>query len=167
MWYLEKVLKLINKNTFIIVAVKGTGYCSSAYTEIKLILANLPRIAAVNTLAGILTFMGKHSVTVGCFFVSMAICSLPQYTDPSKGTYLRSPVLPCLLCAAVYSVVSNIFLNVYMAIDTIFLSFCKDCEENGGKAQHASPLLIEAIGMRKKSKEVTVKAKDADEGGEE
>ena len=168
MWYLEKVLKFINKNAFIVVAVKGTGYCSSAYTAIKLILGNLGRIAAVNTLAGILTLLGKLSVTVGCFFVGMAMANLPQYTDPSKDTYLLSPLLPSLLCAGVASIVASLFFNVYdMAIDTIFLSFCEDCEENGGKAQHAPPLLIEAIGMRKKKKEATVKAKTVDEEGDD
>ena len=161
---LEKVLKFINKNAFIVVAVKGTGYCSSAYTAIKLILGNLARIAAVNTLAGILTFLGKLSVTAGCFFLGMAMAQLPQYTDPSQDTYLLSPLLPSLLCAAVASIVGSLFFNVYdMAIDTIFLSFCEDCEENGGKAQHAPALLIEAIGMRKKNKEATVKAKGEDE----
>ena len=164
MWYLEKVLKFINKNAFIVVAVKGTGYCSSAYTAIKLILGNLARIAAVNTLAGILTFLGKLSVTAGCFFLGMAMAQLPQYTDPSQDTYLLSPLLPSLLCAAVASIVGSLFFNVFdMAIDTIFLSFCEDCEENGGKAQHAPALLIEAIGMRKKNKEATVKAKGEDE----
>ena len=77
---------------------------------------------------------------------------------------LACPLLPSLLCAGVASIVASLFFNVYdMAIDTIFLSFCEDCEENGGKAQHAPALLIEAIGMRKKNKEATVKAKDADD----
>jgi hypothetical protein len=30
MWYLEKVLKFINRNAYILVAVKGYSYCYSA-----------------------------------------------------------------------------------------------------------------------------------------
>eukprot|EP00854_Cymbomonas_tetramitiformis_P022377 gene22377-26998_t len=35
MWYLEKVMKFINRNAYIIVAVKGTSYCSSAGRAVK------------------------------------------------------------------------------------------------------------------------------------
>ncbi len=33
-----------------------------------------------------------------------------------------------------------------MAIDTILLAFCEDCESHGGHPKHAPPLLLEAIG---------------------
>jgi choline transporter-like protein 2/4/5 len=33
-----------------------------------------------------------------------------------------------------------------MAIDTIMLAFCEDCESHGGHPKHAPPLLLEAIG---------------------
>ena len=38
-------------------------------------------------------------------------------------------------------------MQVYeMAIDTIMLAFCEDCESHGGHPKHAPPLLLEAIG---------------------
>ena len=49
LWYLEKVLKYINRNAYILVAVKGYSYCYSAVQAIKLIILNMMRIAAVNT----------------------------------------------------------------------------------------------------------------------
>jgi hypothetical protein len=39
-------------------------------------------------------------------------------------------------------------VQVYeMAIDTILLAFCEDCESHGGHPKHAPPLLLEAIGQ--------------------
>jgi choline transporter-like protein 2/4/5 len=42
-------------------------------------------------------------------------------------------------------------LQVYeMAIDTILLSFCEDCEANDGEPLYAPKLLMSAIGKGKK-----------------
>jgi len=30
LWFLERIVKFINRNAYIMVAVKGTGYCQSA-----------------------------------------------------------------------------------------------------------------------------------------
>ena len=41
------------------------------------------------------------------------------------------------------------FFAVYeMAVDTIMLCFCEDCEVNSGHPKNAPPLLLEAIGER-------------------
>jgi choline transporter-like protein 2/4/5 len=43
----------------------------------------------------------------------------------------------------------QIFFSVYeMAIDTILLSFCDDCESNNGHPRWAPALLLEAIGEK-------------------
>ena len=41
------------------VAVHGSGYCSSAFHAAKLILSNILRIAAVNTIGDALLWLGK------------------------------------------------------------------------------------------------------------
>lgn len=44
----------------------------------------------------------------------------------------------------------QIFFAVYeMAIDTVLLSFCEDCERNSGHPRCAPQLLLEAIGESK------------------
>lgn len=45
-----------------------------------------------------------------------------------------------------------------MAIDTIMLAFCEDCESHGGHPKHAPPLLLEAIGEMEEAH----KLRDAD-----
>lgn len=38
LWCIEKIVAFINRNAYIMVAVKGTGYCSSACRAIALII---------------------------------------------------------------------------------------------------------------------------------
>jgi choline transporter-like protein 2/4/5 len=38
MWCLEKIMAFINRNAYILMAIKGTGYCSSAARALKLIV---------------------------------------------------------------------------------------------------------------------------------
>lgn len=46
----------------------------------------------------------------------------------------------------------QIFFSVYeMAIDTVLLSFCEDCERNNGHPRCAPPLLLEAVGEAKQA----------------
>jgi hypothetical protein len=57
--------------------------------------------------------------------------------------------LPCCCCTCV-TCCPQIFFSVYeMAIDTVLLSFCEDCECNSGHPRCAPTLLLEAIGELK------------------
>jgi choline transporter-like protein 2/4/5 len=43
-------------------------------------------------------------------------------------------------------IIASIFFGVVeMAVDTVLLSFCEDCEENGGVPRYAPPLLMDAL----------------------
>lgn len=57
-----------------------------------------------------------------------------------------------------------------MAIDTIMLSFCEDCESHNGNPQYAPVLLLQAIGKvqlvkqrKQEAKQVKVEAKKGKE----
>ena len=84
LWYLEKVLKYINRNAYILVAVKGYSYCYSALQAIKLIILNMLRIAAVNTVGDFLTWLGKIVITgacaLGAFFMYARPAAFPNPT---------------------------------------------------------------------------------------
>jgi hypothetical protein len=46
-------------------------------------------------------------------------------------------------------------MQVYdVAIETIMLAFCEDCEAHDGHPQHAPPLLLEALGYSKEAYQV-------------
>ena len=52
-------MKFINRNAYIIVAIKGYTYCGSAIRAFKLIVNNIGRLAAVNVIGDALIFLGK------------------------------------------------------------------------------------------------------------
>ncbi|MEW5314521.1 MAG: hypothetical protein WDW38_006013 [Sanguina aurantia] len=144
MWVLQKVVQFINRNAYIIVGVKGTNYCVSAAEAVKLIVTNALRMAVVNIVGGVLIFLGKISVAAACGLIAFAMSETKYYTDSVNypNTYLSSAILPIALSIIIGFFVSDLFFAVYeMAIDTILLSFCEDCEMNGGNPKYAPPLL--------------------------
>mmetsp|Transcript_20015 Transcript_20015/g.32454 ORF Transcript_20015/g.32454 Transcript_20015/m.32454 type:complete len:599 (-) Transcript_20015:433-2229(-) len=158
-WYLEQVLKFINRNAYILVAVKGYSYCYSAVEAVKLIIFNAGRMLAVNTVGDFLTWLGKLVVAGICGLLAFLMCDLEQYTDPTSATYLTSPILPVIVVVFVAYCEADVFLSVYeMAVDTILLSFCEDCGTSGGP-KFAPPLLMSALGKSSKS-HVTPSDKD-------
>jgi choline transporter-like protein 2/4/5 len=146
MWYLEKVIKFINRNAYILVAVKGYSYCYSAIKAVALIIMNALRMAAVNTVGDFLTWLGKIVVAGCCGFIAFLLLDTDQYTDPTSSSYLTSPLLPVIFVMFIAYCEADVFLSVYeMAVDTILLSFCEDCGESNGP-HYAPPLLMSALG---------------------
>jgi len=149
MWYLEKVIKFINRNAYILVASKGTSYCASAQRAVTLIIGNVARLAAVNTVGDILIWLAKLGTALMCGVIAAFLTDLPQYTSQQEypETYLSSPYLVIAISVILAYFVANIFFHVYeMAVDTVLLSFCEDCERNDGDPKFAPPLLLSAIG---------------------
>ncbi len=107
------------------------------------------RLAVVNVLGDVMLFLGKITVAAASGLIAFAMSTLPYYTDPTEhpDTYIGSPVLPIALSILTGFLVAEIFFAVYdMAIDTIMLSFCEDCESNNGNPRFAPPLLMEVMG---------------------
>jgi len=148
MWCLEQIVKFINRNAYIMVAIKGGGYCASAGRAVKLIVTNALRLAVVNVVGDALILLGKVAVAGGCGLIAFAMSNAEYYHDAEKypDTYLASAVLPIALAVGVGFVVAQIFFAVYeMAVDTILLSFCEDCELHGGEPQFAPPILMDVM----------------------
>lgn len=49
-WLLEKIMRIINRNAYVIVAAKGTGYCHSASRAVSLLLSNVLRVATASAI---------------------------------------------------------------------------------------------------------------------
>lgn len=132
-WCLEKCLKFLNKNAYIIIAIHGKNFCSASKEAFTLLLQNFLRVAAVNSVTSFLLFMGKLLVVgivgVASFFWFDKLSS----DDP---TSLRYDVVPTIIMVVFAYAVSVLFFDVYdMAIDTIFLCFLEDLEMNDGSAE--------------------------------
>ena len=121
-------------------------------------MQNSLRLLAVTIVGDFLIFLGKVAVAAGCGLAAFGMSELPYYTSSTQypGTYLSSPIFPIALSIIIGYVVAQIFFAVYeIAVDTILLAFCEDCELHGGEPKWAPPLLMEAVGMDAREEEAT------------
>lgn len=77
-------MKFINQNAYIMVAIKGTSYCSSAIRAIKLIISNALRLAAVNIIGDVLILLGKLCVAAACGLIAFAMSNGEYYNNAEK-----------------------------------------------------------------------------------
>lgn len=132
-WCLEKCLKFLNKNAYIIIAIKGKNFCGAAKEAFMLLLENVLRVVAVNSVTSFLLFMGKLLV-VGI----VAVCSFFWFDKLNKDDpdTLQFDVVPTIIMVIFAYAVAILFFDVYdMAIDTIFLCFLEDMKMNDGSAE--------------------------------
>jgi len=154
--YLEKVIKFINRNAYILVAIKGDNYCKSAIKAVQLIINNALRLAAVNTVGDFLIFLGKLACASGAAVIAFALTDLPYFSDADlyPNSAISSPLLPVIISLVVGFAVTSLFFNVYeMAVDTVILSFCVDCDMHDEKPKYAPEKLLKAISMSAASKQ--------------
>ena len=63
LWCLEKFMKFINRNAYILTAVNGSNFCKSAKEAFHLILRNCVRVVVLDKVTDFLLFLGKLVVT--------------------------------------------------------------------------------------------------------
>ncbi|KAJ8960452.1 hypothetical protein NQ318_013736, partial [Aromia moschata] len=151
-WCLEKFLKFINRNAYIMCAVHGKNFCASAKDAFTLLMRNIVRVFVLDKVTDFLFFLSKLLVTLGVGAVSYVIFAtdLTPY-DNSGLNYGMVPVVIIMICTYL---ISAVFFSVYsMAVDTLFLCFLEDCERNDGtpeKPYYMSRNLMKIFGKKNK-----------------
>lgn len=95
----------------------------------------------------ILIWLGKMVATLAGAIVAFAVSDIKFYADPMSESYLSTPLVPIGVAIIMAYGIASLFFSVYeLAVDTIMLSFCDDCDRHGGNPRFAPPQLQEAIG---------------------
>nr|XP_061790652.1 choline transporter-like protein 5-B [Nerophis lumbriciformis] len=134
-WCLERFLKFLNRNAYIMIAIYGKSFCTSSKDAFFLLLRNVIRVAVLDKVTEFVLFLGKLLVTgsisaLAYFFFSNQI-PLGKIKVPVLYTYW----VPVVVVALGSFVISSGFFSVYsMCVDTLFLCFCEDLERNDGSA---------------------------------
>ncbi|XP_077986585.1 choline transporter-like protein 2 [Glandiceps talaboti] len=162
-WCLEKFMKFINKNAYILVAVYGKNFCTSAKNAFFLLMRNIVRVVVLNKITEFVLFLGKLMVTTAiaicCYYFFTGQISwydryLAQYLGgiPTLNYFWVPMVVICLLTY----LIASIFFGVYdMAIDTLFLCFLEDLERHDGSAEkpyYMNKSLMSIAGKKNKPK---------------
>ncbi|GLH03077.1 Choline transporter-like protein 1 [Gryllus bimaculatus] len=146
LWCFEKVLQFFSRNAYIEVAMNGYNFCKGGQQAFKLFATNALRVAAINSVGDFVLFLGKAIVVIATVLIGVHMLQ-----DKEE---IQHKWIPLALVGLFAYVVSHIFVTVYeMAIDTIFLCFCEDCEENDGLSRpyYMSRGLMEFVQNSKKA----------------
>ncbi|RUS76954.1 hypothetical protein EGW08_015274 [Elysia chlorotica] len=132
-WCLEKFLRYINRNAYIVIAVHGRNFCSAAQHGFLLVMRNVLRAAILDKVCDFLMLVSKLLVTaasgaVAYFWFQNEVPFVDKYV-PDVHHFL-APVL--LVVVGSYLIVDSFFDVYSMAVDTIFICFLEDIERNDG-----------------------------------
>uniref|UniRef100_A0A4W3H6K8 Choline transporter-like protein n=1 Tax=Callorhinchus milii TaxID=7868 RepID=A0A4W3H6K8_CALMI len=124
-WCLEKIIKFLNRNAYIMIAIYGSNFCVSAKNAFFLIMRNILRVAVLDKVTDFLLFLGKMLVVgsvgvLGFFFFTNRI-KLFEDKAPQLN-YYWVPLMTLLLGS--YLIAHGFFSVFAMCVDTLFLCFC-------------------------------------------
>ncbi|XP_028831315.1 choline transporter-like protein 5-A isoform X2 [Denticeps clupeoides] len=140
-WCLERFIRFINRNAYIMIAIYGTNFCTSAREAFYLLMRNIVRVAVLDKVTDFLLFLGKVLIAgsvgvIGFFFFTHKI-PIVQEEVPVLHFYWV-PVLTVIFGSYL---IAHGFFSVYaMCVDTLFLCFCEDLERHDGTP--AKPFLM-------------------------
>lgn len=154
MWCLEKFLRFLNKNAYILIAIYGKNFCASAKDAFFLIMRNVVRVVVLDKVTDFILFISKllcvSAVGVASFFFFNGDISYVSDYVP-KLNYFFTPVI--LVVLGTYLIASCFFSVYSMAVDTLFLCFLEDLEMNDGtpeKPYYMSKGLMKIVGKKNK-----------------
>lgn len=143
LWCLEKCLRYISKNAYILTAIYGYGFCKASCKAVKLIVGNAARAVALDGTTELMLFIGKMLVACGCAAFTWAFFDQQFTVDESwlqminvDPDAVNSIWLPTVIVFVGSYLIAMGFFNVYsMAVSTIFLCFLEDLDRNDGTPQ--------------------------------
>ena len=115
---IEKIVKFMNKNTYVVVGIYGTSFCKSARTAFGLLTRNALRLVAINAVSGFVVFIGK-------MFVSLLTTGIAyyflRYLDKTGQLDLTFPMIPAAIILIISFILAGVFFDVVdMAIGTLY-----------------------------------------------
>ncbi|XP_059950132.1 choline transporter-like protein 2 isoform X2 [Mesoplodon densirostris] len=135
-WCLEKFIRFLNRNAYIMIAIYGTNFCTSARNAFFLLMRNIIRVAVLDKVTDFLLLLGKllvvGSVGILAFFFFTHRIRIVQDTAPPLN-YYWVPILTVIIGSYL---IAHGFFSVYgMCVDTLFLCFLEDLERNDGTTE--------------------------------
>ncbi|XP_023272092.1 choline transporter-like protein 2 isoform X3 [Seriola lalandi dorsalis] len=135
-WCLEKFIKFLNRNAYIMVAIYGKNFCTSARDAFFLLMRNMIRVAILDKVTDFLLFLGKLLIVglVGVFAFFFFSGRVKAFEDTAPNLhYYWVPIMTVVVGSYL---IAHGFFSVYaMCVDTLFLCFLEDLERNDGSAE--------------------------------
>ena len=136
---LERIIKYLNKQAYIQIALRGKNFCRASWDGISAILSNPLRYGIVSGVGSILMFITQLLISAGAtamFYV------LITFVDSIRNNILEPIFLLVIVFLGSY-IIAVSFMSVYsIAMDTILACFIAD--EQNQKGRSGRPLYAPA-----------------------
>ncbi|XP_005385286.1 PREDICTED: choline transporter-like protein 5 isoform X2 [Chinchilla lanigera] len=148
-WCLEKLIKFLNKNAYIMIAIYGKNFCRSARDAFNLLMRNILKVAVTDEVTHFVLILGKIliSALIGILAFLLFTEKMPMVLGgPTSLNYYWVPLLTVILGS--YLVAHGCFSVYATCVETIFLCFLEDLERNEGSAARpffVSPSLMKIL----------------------
>jgi len=134
-WCLEKFIRFINRNAYIMTAIYGYNFCSGARKSFMLITKNAARAFVLDKVADFVLFIGK--VLIVAIVSAITFFLFSNQVTSALDIHLNYHFVPMIIIVLGTYAISSTFFSVYnMAVDTIFLCFLQDLEKHDGSPEN-------------------------------
>jgi choline transporter-like protein 2/4/5 len=125
-WCLENFLKFLNRNAYIMCAIHGKNFCSSARDSFNLLMRNVLRVVALDKTTDFLFFLSKLLISLGMAASCFTYLTSDLFNQHFPHIFLHYPIAQVVLIFIGSYIIASVFFSVYsMAVDTLFLCFCE------------------------------------------
>ncbi|KAJ9435406.1 Choline transporter-like protein 2 [Diplonema papillatum] len=145
--YMERIVKIINCNAYIITGVFGTNFCSSAKRALIFLMANVARAAVLAAMAEIVIFLLKVFICAANVYLAMLMIKEPSLTNDET---IESGLFPLFFVLVLSYIIAVIVMNCYdTCISTIFMCSLIDEDRAGdcgdGYVSYVPPKLADLM----------------------
>uniref|UniRef100_A0A3B4VBL0 Choline transporter-like protein n=1 Tax=Seriola dumerili TaxID=41447 RepID=A0A3B4VBL0_SERDU len=165
LWCLEKFIKFLNRNAYIMIAIYGKNFCVSAKNAFMLLMRNVIRVVVLDKVTDLLLFFGKLLVVGGVGVLSFFFFSgrIPLPGNTFRFETLNYYWMPIITVVFGSYLIAHGFFSVYnMCVDTLFLCFLEDLERNDGSLQKPYFMSKNLMKILNKSNKAQKKGKGED-----
>lgn len=125
-WMLENFLKFLNRNAYIMCAVHGENFFSSAKEAFNLLMRNVLRVVALDKTTDFLFFLSKLMISLGVSACTYMYLTSQMFEEHFPNVLVHYPLAQIVFIFILTYFIASVFFGVYsMAVDTLFLCFCK------------------------------------------
>ncbi|XP_062261027.1 choline transporter-like protein 5-A isoform X3 [Platichthys flesus] len=96
-WCLEKFIRYLNHNAYIMVAIYGKSFCTSAEEAFFLLMRNVVRVAVLDRVADFLLFLGKLLIAGGVGVISFFFFTMKIPVIQEEVPHLNYYLIPLLV----------------------------------------------------------------------
>lgn len=159
LWVFEKMVKYINKHSYIQTAIYGTSFITSSMQAFELITKNAVQLGVLDTLSTIIFIIAKFSVAIITAGGAYAIAAKTTFLNVGEEV-IYSPLFVAFISFIIAYFIASVFVTILeVAVDTVLQCYLIDnqvctSDKSGNTKPHCTGTLARIIKEEQKFKAV-------------